>query len=63
MSSCQITGISDETWRAFRRICLDEGISANRKLREIIEAEVTQRGTESQRPLTERTQDDERDQP
>jgi hypothetical protein len=46
MSSCQITGISDETWRAFRRICLDEGISANRKLREIIEAEVAKCGIE-----------------
>ena len=40
MSSYQITGISNETWRAFRRICLEEGISANRKLRELVEAEV-----------------------
>ena len=40
MASCQITGIPDQTWRAFRRICLDEGVSANRKLRELIEIEV-----------------------
>jgi hypothetical protein len=40
MSSYQITGISNETWRAFRRMCLEEGISANRKLLQIIEAEV-----------------------
>jgi len=40
MASCQITGIPDQTWRAFRRLCLDENISANRKIRELIEAEV-----------------------
>jgi hypothetical protein len=40
MSSCQITGIPNETWRAFRRMCLEEGISANRKLLQLIEAEV-----------------------
>jgi hypothetical protein len=40
LSSCQITGIKNETWRAFRLICLEEGISANRKLRQLIEAQV-----------------------
>ncbi len=40
MSSYQITDIPKETWRAFRRICLEESISANRKLRELIEVEV-----------------------
>ena len=40
MSSCQITGIPQEVWRAFRRMCLEEGISANRKLLQIIEAQV-----------------------
>ena len=42
MSSCQITGIPSETWRAFRRLCLEEGISANRKLVQVIEAMVMQ---------------------
>ncbi len=40
MKSCQITGIPSDVWLAFRRMCLEEGISANRKLLQIIEAEV-----------------------
>lgn len=44
MASCQITGIQDDVWREFRRICLEENISANRKLRELIQAEVARSG-------------------
>jgi hypothetical protein len=40
MKSCQITGIPSETWLAFRLICLEEGVSANQKLRQLIEEQV-----------------------
>jgi hypothetical protein len=40
MASTQITGIPSNTWLAFRRICLEEGISANQKLRQLIESQV-----------------------
>jgi hypothetical protein len=44
MSSCQITNIPKDVWRAFRFLCLKEGISANRKLLQLIEAEVLAAG-------------------
>lgn len=40
MSSVQVTGIPNDVWLVFRRQCLDEGVSANRKLRQLIEAQV-----------------------
>lgn len=40
MSSVQVTGIASDIWKAFRRLCLEEGISANHKLRQLIEAQV-----------------------
>jgi hypothetical protein len=40
MSSVQVTGIASEIWKAFRRLCLEEGISANQKLRQLIESQV-----------------------
>jgi hypothetical protein len=49
VSSYQITGIPQDVWKAFRRMCLEESISANRKLRELIQAEVAQGGTETRR--------------
>ena len=54
MSSCQITGIPSEVWRTFRRLCLDEGISANRKLLQVIEAMVIEAldGTMEERKYT-----------
>lgn len=55
MASCQITGIPYETWRAFRHMCLEEGISANRKLLQLIEAEVENHEVEMElRKLKER---------
>jgi len=54
MSSCQITGIPKEVWRSFRRLCLEEGISANRKLVQVIEAMVMEAldGTIEERKYT-----------
>lgn len=54
MSSCQVTGIPKEVWRAFRRLCLEEGISANRKLVQVIEAMVMEAldGTIEERKYT-----------
>lgn len=59
MSSCQITGIPSDVWRAFRRICLEEGISANRKLRELIEAqmELVDDGMDGKPEITESRKD------
>ena len=44
MASCQITDIPSDTWRAFRFLCLEEGVSANKKLRQLIEARVEMAG-------------------
>lgn len=41
MAAFQISGIPENTWRAFRLMCLEENVSANRKLRELIEAQVS----------------------
>jgi hypothetical protein len=49
MKSFQITGIPQDVWKAFRRMCLEENVSANRKLQELIQAEVAQGGTETRR--------------
>jgi hypothetical protein len=49
MKSFQITGIPQDVWKAFRRMCLHENISANRKLQELIETEVAQGGAETRR--------------
>jgi hypothetical protein len=44
MSSYQITGIPQDVWKALCRMCLEQNISANRKLQELIETEVAQGG-------------------
>jgi hypothetical protein len=41
MTSCQVTGIAKNIWVRFRQKCLSEGISANQKVRKMIEAEVS----------------------
>jgi hypothetical protein len=45
VSSYQITGIPQDVWKAFRRMCLEQNVSANRKLQELIEAEVAGSGS------------------
>lgn len=42
MASCQVTGIPNEIWQAFRFACLKEGISANRKLLRLIREHIEQ---------------------
>ncbi len=49
MASCQITDLPSDIWLAFRRLCLDEKISANRKLRQLIEEYVRLADSEFQR--------------
>jgi hypothetical protein len=39
MTSCQVTGIAKNIWVRFRQKCLSEGVSANQKIRRMIEAE------------------------
>ena len=51
MRSCQITGIPQEVWLAFRRMCLEQNISANRKIRELIEAQVALADGEERRTI------------
>lgn len=43
MTSCQVTGIEKSIWVRFRQKCLSEGVSANQKVRRMIEAEVFSR--------------------
>lgn len=49
MASCQITDLPSDIWLAFRRLCLDEKISANRKRRQLIEEYVRLADSEFQR--------------
>lgn len=44
MSSFQTQVFRKKYGVAFRRVCLDEGISANRELRELIEARMAMAG-------------------
>ena len=39
-TSCQVTGMNKEMWAKFRQQCIQEGLSANRKVKMLIEAEV-----------------------
>ena len=56
MASCQVTGIPQELWLAFRRMCLEEGISANRKLGQLIETQVATGGEIDKGNSTDRGQ-------
>ena len=40
LTSCQVTSIPSEIWKLFRKICIEEEISANRKMLRLIEVEV-----------------------
>lgn len=42
-TSCQITGLRKDLWIEFRQQCIREGISLNKKVKMLIEAEVARR--------------------
>ncbi len=41
LTSCQVNSIPIATWKLFRKLCIEEGVSANRKMLRLIEAEVS----------------------
>jgi hypothetical protein len=65
MTSCQVTGIAKSTWIRFRQKCLSEGISANGKVRSMIEAEVSSMDGAGESNMRQgmKGEDDERNQP
>ncbi len=44
--SCQVTAIPIATWKTFRKLCIEEGVSVNHKVKMLIEAEVARQAGE-----------------
>jgi hypothetical protein len=44
--SCQVSSIPVATWKKFRKICIEEGVSINQKMKMLIEAEVARQASE-----------------
>ncbi len=38
--SCQVTAIPIAIWKTFRKLCIEEGVPVNHKVKMLIEAEV-----------------------